>query len=189
MRRIKKLQKLALDPRIDLWALDEVHFQQYGSRCRMWVPPEVSDPILLHHPTRRGVGYFGAVRLRDGRFVFRREADRFNGQTFFSFLQQLRRAAARTGRPAVVITDNSTYHHARLHKPWRDRYRDGFLLDFLPPYSPDLNPIERVWKLTPRMCIHNRYFAELEEVIAAVESRFTIWTRGNTTLRRLCAIT
>lgn len=35
---------------VDLWATDEVHFQQYGSRCRMGVPPEIKDPTLLHHP-------------------------------------------------------------------------------------------------------------------------------------------
>lgn len=189
MRRIKKLQKLVVEPAIDLWALDEVHFQQYGSRCRMWVPPEVHDPILLHHPTRRSVGYFGAVRLRDGRFVFRREEARFNGPSFFCFLQQLRRATARTDRKAVIITDNATYHHARLHKDWREQYRESFVLDFLPPYSPDLNPIERVWKLTRRLCIHNRYFPLLQHVIAAAESTFTSWGRGNETLRRLCAIT
>ena len=48
---------------VDLWATDELHFQQYASRCPMWVPPEARDPVLLHHPTRRGIGYFGAVRL------------------------------------------------------------------------------------------------------------------------------
>jgi hypothetical protein len=58
------------DSQVDLWATDEVHFQQHGSRCQMWVPPETQDPILLHHPTRRSVGYFGAVRLRDGKFFF-----------------------------------------------------------------------------------------------------------------------
>jgi hypothetical protein len=62
-RRIKKLRKLATDADVDLWALDEVHFQQYGSRCRMWIPPEVKEPVLLHAPTRKSVGYFGAVRL------------------------------------------------------------------------------------------------------------------------------
>src|SRR3954468_12173503 len=34
------------DDSVDLWALDEVHFQQQGSRCRMWVPPETRDPIV-----------------------------------------------------------------------------------------------------------------------------------------------
>ena len=61
------------DETVDLWATDEVHFQQHGSRCQMWIPPETKDPVLLHAPTRRSVGYFGAVRLRDGRFQFRRE--------------------------------------------------------------------------------------------------------------------
>src|ERR1035438_9429422 len=45
------------DPNVDLWAIDEVHFQQHGSRCQMWIPPETKDPVLLHHPTRRSVGY------------------------------------------------------------------------------------------------------------------------------------
>src|SRR5580692_10565102 len=57
------------DANVDLWATDEVHFQLHGSRCRMWIPPEIKDPVLLHAPTRKSVGYFGGVRLRDGRFV------------------------------------------------------------------------------------------------------------------------
>jgi hypothetical protein len=35
----------------------------------MWIPPESADPVLLHHPTRRSSGYFGAVRLRDGKLA------------------------------------------------------------------------------------------------------------------------
>ena len=65
----------------------------------------------------------------------------------------------------------------------------SFTLDFLPPYSPELNPIERVWKLTRRLSTHNRYFSSLDEVISAVEGPFETWTSGNDTLRRLCAIT
>ena len=42
----------------------------------MWIPPEVKDPVLLHHPTRKSMGYFGAVRLRDGKFVFAQEGRR-----------------------------------------------------------------------------------------------------------------
>jgi hypothetical protein len=58
------------DDNVDIWSLDEVHFQQYGSRCQMWVPPEIKEPVLRHHPTRKSVGYFGAVRIRDGKFVY-----------------------------------------------------------------------------------------------------------------------
>jgi transposase len=173
---------------VDLWAADEVHFQQHGSRCRMWVPPEIKDPVLLHAPTRKSVGYFGAVRLRDGRLLFRQERDKFNGATFFDFLRDLRRASIRSGRRVVVIVDNAKYHHSRLHQLWREHQAPGFALDFLPPYSPELNPIERVWKLTRRLCLHNRYFTKLEEVIMAVETEFATWTKRNETLRRLCAI-
>lgn len=176
------------DPGVDLWAADEVHFQQHGSRCRMWIPPEVKDPVLLHAPTRKSVGYFGAVRLRDGRFVFRRENVKFNGSSFFQFLQQLHRASRRTGRRVVVIVDNAPYHHARLHKPWREKMAQRFALDFLPPYSPELNPIERVWKLTRRRCLHNRYFEYLRTVITSVEAEFDCWRTRNSVLRRLCAI-
>jgi transposase len=177
------------DPTVDLWALDEVHFQQHGSRCRMWVPPEVKDPILHHHPTRQSVGYFGAVRLRDGKFVSRRETGRFNGPSFWEFLQQLQAASAETGRRVVVIADNAKYHHGRLHLAWRQQQAPHFALDFLPPYSPELNPIERVWKLTRRRCLHNRYFGFIESVIEAVELQFQPWSQSNDTLRRLCAIT
>jgi len=155
----------------------------------MWVPPEVRDPVLIHHPTRRAVGYFGAVRLRDGRFLFQRETDRFNAATFFLFLKKLRRASQRPNRRVVVIVDNARYHHAVLHKDWRRRWARRFALSFLPPYSPDLNPIERVWKLTRRSCLHNRYFADLEDVVRDVEDQFGQWSRGNDALRRLCAIT
>jgi len=71
------------DDTVDLWALDEVHFQQQGSRCRMWVPKETKDPVVYHHPTRKSVGYFAAVRLRDGQFLFQRETGRFNGESFW----------------------------------------------------------------------------------------------------------
>jgi transposase len=177
------------DDSVDLWATDEVHFQQHGSRCRMWIPPEIKDPVLLHAPTRKSVGYFGAVRLRDGRFVFHLETGTFNGASFLQFLQQLRSASRGTRRRVVVITDNAPYHHSRLHRPWREHHAHGFALDFLPAYSPELNPIERVWKLTRRRCLHNRYFDHLQDVIGAVESEFATWTTRNDVLRRLYAIT
>jgi transposase len=168
--------------------MDEVHFQQHGSRCRMWIPPEVKDPVLLHHPTRKSVGYFGAVRLRDGKFVFAQEPRCFDAQTTWAFLQRVRQASRRAGRKVALIIDNAKYHHATLHAQWRQEQKPQFALEFLPPYSPDLNPIERVWKLTRRLSLHNRYFPTLQAVIAAVEGTFASWATANATLKRLCAV-
>ena len=64
----------------------------------------------------------------------------------------------RKGRKMVVVLDNARYHHARMLAPWLKKHRKQLRLDFLPPYSPDLNPTERVWKLTRRLRTHNRYF-------------------------------
>jgi len=176
------------DPEIDLWATDEVHFQQYGSSCLMWVPPEEKDPVLLHHPTHKNIGYFGAVRLRDGKLVFRKETEKFNAMTFFEFLKQLQQTGSQNGRHVAVIIDNARYHHAKVHADWRNQQVSQFVLNFLPPYSPDLNPIERLWKLTRRLCLHNRYFPTLDAVIQSVESQFNEWTAGSEIVRKLCAI-
>jgi transposase len=154
----------------------------------MWVPPEVKEPVLLHAPTRKSVGYFGAVRLRDGKFIYAREEEKFNAQSCWQFLRQLRRKSLRSGKRVVIIIDNAKYHHALLHKAWREEAMPQFRLDFLPPYSPDLNPIERVWKLTRRLCLHNVYFPKLNHVRETAERQFDQWNRGSTALKKLCAI-
>ena len=187
-KALKKILEYAVNKGLDLWALDEVHFQQHGSRCRMWVPPESKDPVVLHHPTRKSVGYFGAIRLRDGKFTYQREAEKFNAETFLVFMKKLRRVSCQSGRRVVVLSDNARYHHAKLHAQWRQDRAEKFSLEFLPPYSPELNPIERVWKLTRRLATHNLYFENVEHVARAVESIFKDWQRPTETLRKLCAI-
>ena len=154
----------------------------------MWIPPEVDDPAVLHHPTRKSVGYFGAVRLRDGKFLFEREDSCFDAMTTWNFLCRLRQCSRRAGRRVVVITDNAKYHHAKLHAEWRAEQEPEFVLSYLPPYSPDLNPIERVWKLTRRLCLHNRYFPTLTGVVEVVERQFADWKQPNEPLRRLCCM-
>lgn len=168
--------------------MDEVHFQQHGSRCRLWVPPEVVDPVCRHAPTRRSISFFGAVRLRDGKLVMSQPEGMFDADTCWRFLRKLERLSRRPGRHTVVISDNARYHHANLHAAWREEVADHFRLHFLPPYSPELNPIERVWKLIRRCCLHNQYFPVLDDVVRAVEPRLRAWARPNSTLTRLCSL-
>jgi DDE superfamily endonuclease len=168
--------------------MDEVHFQQHGSRCRLWVAPEVADPVCLHAPTRKSISFFGAVRLKDGKLVMSAPEGMFDANTCWAFLRKLERLSRHAGREVVVIIDNARYHHAALHAPWREKVADHFRLHFLPPYSPELNPIERVWKLIRRCCLHNRYFPNLDCVVTAVRPRLHAWSRPNATLRRLCGI-
>jgi len=152
----------------------------------MWVPPEDTDPVLLHAPTRKSVAVFGAVCETDGRFHWQR-ADKFCAVTFLEFLKGVL-TRRRRGRKMVIVLDNARFHHATALSPWLEEHRKELCLDFLPPYSPDLNPTERVWKLTRRLRTHNQYFPELDQLVASVTDQFTQWQKPNETLHRLCAI-
>ena len=55
------------DDEHDIWALDEVHFQQYGSCCRMWIPPEVTEPVGVKNPVLAwGLGLERLAMLKFG---------------------------------------------------------------------------------------------------------------------------
>jgi transposase len=152
----------------------------------MWVPPEDKDPIVLHAPTRKSVACFGAVGLRAGTLVTCFEP-KFNAESFGRFLLVLLKHRA-PGKRLVLMLDNAKYHHARALQPWLEQHRAVLTLLFLPPYSPELNPIERVWKLTRRLATHNRHFPTLDDIMNAVSERFRIWATPNRQLARLCAI-
>jgi transposase len=152
----------------------------------MWVPPEIKDPILFHAPTRKSIACFGAVSLRTGKFI-RSLCATFNAATFAAFLKTLLRHRSGDTR-MVLVLDNARYHHAILLKPLLRKYRAVLTLLFLPPYSPQLAPIERVWKLARRMATHNRFFATLDDVLTAVSTCFDRWRNPNSVLRRLCGI-
>jgi len=60
---------------------------------------------------------------------------------------------------------------------------EGVRLVFLPPYSPELQPVERVWPLVNE-AVANRYFADLEALMEAVERRWLALQGDRELLRR-----
>jgi transposase len=152
----------------------------------MWVPPEEVDPVVLQAPTRKSLAVFGAVRPDDG-YLLTRRAQRFNTDSFRAFLCVLLRHRRRH-RQIVAIVDNARWHHAEALRPWLWEHRHLLRLDFLPPYSPELNPQERVWKLTRRVITHDCYFPLLDQLVDTVLCQLARWAKPNNTLHRLCAI-
>lgn len=126
-QHIKKLRKIATRDDMDIWFEDECHFQQHGSRCAMWVSPENIDPIVLHAPTRKQVGVFGAVSL-EGRFVFQQQ-QQFNAETFLCFLKRLIRHR-RKNRKMFVVVDNARWHHANLNQSVAERKQKDYTTRF-----------------------------------------------------------
>ena len=171
---------------IDLWFEDECHFQQHGSRCAMWIPPEEDDPVVQQAPTRKQVAVFGAVNPRTGRLVTMK-SETFDAASVKIFLRRLLRKWRR-GRKIVLVLDNARWHHSKELKPWLKKNSRKIRLEFLPPYSPELNPVERVWKLARRLCTHNQYFEKIEDMIVLLDNQFCKWKHENNQLYLLCAI-
>jgi transposase len=107
--------------------------------------------------------------------------DLFDSTSFECFLRLLLRQRPRRGR-TVLILDNAAYHYGENLEELLDGYRGRVGLDYLPPYGPDLNPIERVWKLLKRLCTHNQYFETLDELLEAVTGKLIQWYEPNATL-------
>jgi len=56
---------------------------------------------------------------------------------------------------------------------------------FLPPYSPELNPVERLWKMIKKNTLHNRLYDTLKQLEKAVVDYFDTLTQE--VMRQLCA--
>jgi transposase len=152
----------------------------------MWISPEEKDPIVRPAPTRKSISLFGAVQSGTGKMVSL-TAPVFNAETFLEFLEMLLKSK-RWGRKIILVVDNARYHHATMLQSWLARNKKKIMLVFLPPYSPDLNNIERVWKMTRRLCTHNRYFATLDELSCIVKKQMKEWAKPNEALKKLCCI-
>ncbi|MEU1278576.1 transposase [Streptomyces sp. NPDC005805] len=49
------------------------------------------------------------------------------------------------GAPLIVVWDNASTHRAKAWREFCDRNNDWLTIVKLPPYAPDLNPVESVW--------------------------------------------
>ncbi|MCC8419265.1 MAG: transposase, partial [Rickettsia endosymbiont of Glossina mortisans submortisans] len=56
--------------------------------------------------------------------------------------------------------DNAGYHKSKKVKEYLQNTRIELI--FLPPYSPNLNPIERLWKFMRSIVTNNRFYANFE---------------------------
>jgi transposase len=68
---------------------------------------------------------------------------RFDAEVFVEFLKKL---VHDTNGPIFLVLDNHSVHKARVVRDYVDSLDGRLKLFFLPPYSPELNPDEWVWK-------------------------------------------
>ena len=98
-------------------------------------------------------------------------ADKFNGQSYSQFLKHL---LNQYNRPIILIEDGARYHGGKIVNPIKEKYKDeGSLYVYrLPSYSPDYNPIEKLWKNTKKDATHCKYFPTFEDLRSSVIKAF-----------------
>jgi len=82
-----------------------------------------------------------------------------------------RLAASGLSVPITIVLDNARYQRCRLVQACAARL--GIELLFLPPYSPNLNLIERLWKFVKKQCLYSKYYAKFDQFRQAITDCLT----------------
>jgi len=147
---------------------DEVTIQLTPTLCRQWGFSGEQPLAGYWTGTHQKLHGFGALNVVTGQ-LHRRFAPRLTTVYFQRFGQQLLRAYPHV--LVVLILDGAPWHRsASLGAFIATHPRLG--LCFLPPYSPDLNPVEPVWKWLRREVTHNHYFEQLIHLRKALTGFF-----------------
>jgi len=143
---IKKAEK----GEIELLFTDAAHFTLSAFLCMVW---STSRFFLKTSHGRNRINVLGAVNAISKEVTTLINTSYVTADTIMSFLLQLRGIYA---KPIVLVLDNAKYQHCNAVKQKAEEL--GITLLFLPPYSPNLNIIERLWKFTKKQILYAKYY-------------------------------
>jgi len=140
--------------------------------------------IIPTYGKHRGVKLIGILDYETGE-VFYIEEETYNAEVFLKFLKRVLKRYP-TGK-IVMILDNARIHHAKLIKPFLEENKDRLELVYLPPYSPNLNIIEGLWKWLKEKVIYNVFFGKVSKICKNVRA-FLSYVNSNKgeVIKRLC---
>jgi transposase len=133
------------------------------------------NPVIACGWIKRGEEH--AVRTNTGR-----QRVNINADSTIALFEQLERVNLLAAR-IYVICDNARYYRSKAVKEYVKTSR--ITLVFLPPYAPNLNLIERLWKLFKKQTLYNRYFETFADFKAACEEFFANPGKHHRELRSL----
>jgi transposase len=132
-----RLSSLAQDPDVELWYGDETGIDGEPKPRRGWAM-KGSKPKVVHNGDHIRLNILGTVCPCTGEF-FAIEASHCDTDVFQVFLDEASRSITPSRKRNILILDNASWHK-RKSINWH-----FFEPLYLPPYSPDFNPIERIW--------------------------------------------
>ena len=133
--------------------------------------------------TNRKIPIYGALNYRTNKVSYRVGSGK-NATCFLAFLAQL--AQEHQGSHCILVLDNASYHTAAVVRNYLAELNSIFEMIWLPPYCPELNDIERIWKYLKGASLANYDFgqaATLQEAIVEAFEELNTSTETELTLR------
>jgi len=155
--------KTDLGPGETICFMDGVHPTHNTQLAYGWIKKGVRKEISCNSGRSR-INLSGAIDV-----VFRKvhvhEDKTLNSESTISFFKKIEEAYPEMSR-IHVFCDNARYYRNKDV----DQYLKGSKIElhFLPPYSPNLNPIERLWKWMKERVMYNTYYSEFEDFKIAI---------------------
>ena len=147
-------------------AFDEVKFQLGPVYKRIWFP-KGKKPKGAFFWSSKKLLTFGA--LTSHHKFFYEFYDVQNSLTFRHFLRTFIKTLSRK-KKYVFILDNAGFHKTQTVRNLLGEYSSFISVEYLPPYSPELNPIETNWKVTKNNVTKSQYFPTIDEMQDALEN-------------------
>jgi transposase len=153
----ERLHALSQDADVELWFADESGFEGDPRPRRRWDKKGHKTRSTKNGDHLR-MNVMGMVCPRTGEF-FAIEASHSDSETFQAFLNEAHRSVTFQRPRRILIVDNASWHK-RKSLNWQ-----GWEVMYLPPYSPDLNPIERLWLVMKATWFNNHVCRTLDQLI------------------------
>jgi len=144
-----------LGPEDRIYFGDAVHFKHNAEAGYAW-SLKGKPHLIPANSGRERYNVFGAYCVQTQEGVFLLTEANIDQAQLVEFLPRLRAQHPGPGK-IYLLLDNARYNYARAVT--EEARRQRILLDYLPPYSPNLNPIERLWKFVRQEFFKDKYRA------------------------------
>ena len=135
----------------------------------MWQPRGKKGTIRIKSNTgRRRINILGALNSEDLSILTTLTEEKCNAERVIEFFQKIRDTYP--GMNIVIILDNARYNYAKVTRAFAEE--NGIFLLFLPPYAPNLNLIERLWKFAKKYLVNNKYHEKFSQFSDATNNFF-----------------
>jgi len=144
---------------------DEASFPQWGTLTYTWAR-KGHQPQIKTSGKRKAYKVFGLIDYFSGRFFSQGVEGRLTSVSYEAFLKQV---LAQTRKHMILIQDGARYHTSQAMQAFFARHAQRLTVFQLPSYSPDYNPIEKLWKKIKQHETHLHYFPTFDSLIHKVD--------------------